>query len=82
MSMDIVKLVARIEREMGTEVAYTLSVALHAADTLRVEQPDRFKRSWGEMGFDAIAELFYDKEQANPSMPELLAWNKQGGQIE
>lgn len=44
--------------KLGMKAAYAVSVALHAADTLRLEQPEKFKQAWGTAGYKAIAELF------------------------
>lgn len=57
MNEHLIKVVSLVQAQIGIDAAYAVSVAFHAADALRQEQPDKFKLAWGEMGYGAIADF-------------------------
>ena len=58
MNKRIQRIISVVADYIGEEAAYDVSVALHAADTLRRLEPDKFKEAWGTEGYRAIEQLF------------------------
>ncbi len=67
MNEKLQRVIDLVNNQIGVDAAYAVSVAFHAADTLRQTEPDKFKLAWGEMGCGAISDFMAG--QPNTALP-------------